>query len=271
MYGLQMAFQDYSLVLGIKGSPWVGIEHFVNLFNSPDFLQVFYNTLRISFLKILFGFPAPILLALMFNEVRSNGYRKVAQTITYLPHFFSWVLLGGLVHLALSPSAGVVNKLIQMFGGDPIYFLADKNWFVSILVATDIWKEIGWGSIVYLAAITGINPEVYEAAIVDGANRFQRILFITLPGIGSTIAIMLILRMGSVLEAGFDQIFNLYSPAVYSVADIIDSYIYRIGIGSFQYSFSTAAGLFKSLIGLTMVLTTNYISKRVSDGESSLW
>lgn len=271
MYGLLMAFKDYSFKLGVLGSPWAGLKHFENLFNSPDFLLALKNTVTISFLKVLFGFSAPVILALMINEIGNGFYKRFAQTISYLPHFFSWVVLSGLVIFTLSPSMGVVNKVIQLLGGQPIYFLADTKWFVPILIITDIWKEVGWGSIIYLAALSGMNPEIQEAAIVDGANRWKRIIYINLPGIASTIAVMLILRMGSILDAGFDQIFNLYSPPVYNVSDIIDTYIYRIGIVGYQYSFSTAAGMFKAVIGLAMVVATNFIAKRISDDEFGIW
>lgn len=271
MYGLLMAFQDYSLVKGIGGSPFVGFKHFQYLFTGPDFLPVLRNTLIISAYKILFGFPAPIILALMLNEVKKNTFKRTIQTISYLPHFFSWVVLAGMVMMALSPSVGIVNQIIQAFGGEPIYFLADKAWFRTVLVASDVWASIGWGSIIYLAAIAGLDPELYEAAVLDGANRMQRIRYITLPGIAPIVAVMLILRVGSILDAGFDQVMNLYNPPVYDVADIIDTYMYRMGIGGFQFSLTTAAGMFKSVIGFVMVITTNILAKRVSEGEYGIW
>ncbi|WP_041643920.1 ABC transporter permease [Mahella australiensis] len=271
MYGLLMAFQDYSLVKGVWGSTWVGLKHFQYLFTGPDFLPVLKNTIIISAYKIIFGFPAPIILALMLNEVKSTAFKRTIQTVSYLPHFFSWVVLAGLVMMALSPSVGIVNQIIQAFGGKPIFFVADKQWFRTVLVATDIWASIGWGSIIYLAAIAGLDPELYEAAVLDGANRWQRIRHITIPGIAPTIAVMLILRTGSILDAGFDQVMNLYSPPVYDVADIIDTYMYRMGIGGFQFSLTTAAGMFKSVIGFVLIIITNILSKRVSEGEYGIW
>lgn len=271
MYGLIMAFKDYSLVEGIWNSPWVGLKHFEYILSGSDFLPVLKNTLIISMYHIIFGFPAPIILALMFNELKSDIFKKVAQTVSYLPHFFSWIVLGGLVILVLSPSTGIVNQIIQLLGGKPVYFIAEKQWFRSVLVLSGIWQSVGWGTIIYLAALAGVDGEIYEASIIDGASRWQRLLYITFPGIAPTIAVMLILRVGSILDAGFDQVMNLYNPAVYDVADIIDTYIYRIGIGSFQYSFTTAAGMFKSVAGFFMVVATNYISRRISEGDYGIW
>ena len=264
LYGLLMAFKDYSLTDGVWASPWAGLKHFKMLVNGQYFTHVLYNTVYISLAKILIGFPAPIILALMLHNVRNAAYRRIAQTISYLPHFFSWVVLGGLITLILSPNTGIVNQIIKAAGHEPIFFIASNKWFVPIAIITDIWKEIGWGSIIYLAALSGVNPELYEAAEIDGAGKMRQIISITLPTIVPTIVTMLILRIGSILDAGFDQIFNLYSPAVYETADIIDTYIYRMGLGSFQYSFATAAGVFKSIIGLMMVLLTNTITKKIS-------
>lgn len=271
MFGLLMAFQDYSLKDGILGSDWVGLKHFVSLFSGGDFLLVLRNTVWISFLKILFGFPAPVILALMFNELHTGPYKKVVQSISYIPHFFSWVVMSGMITSMLSPSVGLVNALLQSFGVEPIYFLADPRYFVGVLVVTDIWKEVGWGSVVYLAALSSVNYEMHEAAIIDGASRLKRMIYINLPSILPTVAIMLILRMGTILDAGFDQIFNLYNTSVYDVADIIDTYTYRMGIGNYQYSFSTAAGMFKSVVGMLMVLFTNFLTKKLSDGETSVF
>ncbi|MCK9479234.1 MAG: ABC transporter permease subunit [Firmicutes bacterium] len=271
IYGVLMAFQDYSLKYGVLGSKWVGLKHFISLFSGGDFQLVLKNTVLISFLKIICGFPAPIILALLFNELKDGYYKKITQTISYAPHFFSWVVVSGMLTSLLSPSVGMVNKIIQALGGQPIYFLADKNWFVQIIIMSDIWKEVGWGSIIYLAALAGINYEMHEAAVIDGASRIKRMVYINIPNILPTIATMLILRMGSLLDAGFDQIFNLESVAVRDVSDIIDTYVYRMGVGSFQYSFASAAGLFKSVIGIAMVLLTNRIARRLSDGESSIW
>lgn len=270
MPGILMAFEDYTFKGGIFGSEFVGLKHFQQMLALPDFNNAFRNTITISLLKIIFGFPAPIILALIFNEIRNDKFKRITQTITYLPHFFSWVVMSGLLISILSPNSGIINTIIKALGGQPIYFLANKNYFIPTLIISDIWKEIGWGSIVYLAALAGIPQEMYEACALDGATRLQRMFYVTLPGIASTISVMLILKMGSILEAGFDQIFNLYNPAVMEVADIIDTYVYRIGIGSYEYSFATAASLFKSVIALVAVLLTNFLSKKISDGENGI-
>lgn len=271
VFGNLMAFQDYSLRDGFFGSDWVGLKHFKSLFTGKDFILVMKNTIFISLLKLLFGFPAPVILALMFNELKEGPFKKVTQTISYIPHFFSWVVMAGMLTSLLSPSVGVVNKVIQMLGFQPIYFLADQRYFVGTLIVSDIWKEVGWNSVLYLAALAGINYEMHEAAIIDGASRWKRIIYINLPSILPTVAIMIILKMGSVLEAGFDQIFNLYNTAVYDVADIIDTYVYRKGIGSFQYSFSAAASMFKSIVGFILIIITNGIVRKASDEEMSVF
>lgn len=264
--GIQ-GFPDYGWDLG---SPWVGLKHFKFLFlQSPDFFKILENTVVISIYHIVFGFPAPIILALMINEIRSSKFKKIAQSLTYLPHFFSWVILGGILITLLSPSTGVVNYLITLVGLDPIYFLGDPHYFRFTLVTSAIWKEVGWGTIIYLAALTGVSPDLYEAAVMDGASRWKQTLKITLPSILPVIVLMLILRMGGILDAGFDQILNLYSPATYEVADILDTYVYRVGLQNFQFSLTTAVGLFKNVIAFMLVLFTNYISKKL--GQDGLF
>lgn len=264
LYGVLLAFKDYSPRLGILGSPWVGLDHFKFLFfQSPDFMRIFRNTLLISCYHLIFGFPAPIILALLLNELRFGWFKRIAQTISYLPHFFSWVVLSGIIIVMLSPSEGPVNFILSAIGIEPIYFLADTDYFRSTLVATGIWKEIGWGTIIYLAALSGIDPTLYEAAVIDGANRRKQIWYITLPSILPVITIMFILSLGGILNAGFDQIFNLYNPAVYEVADIIDTYVYRAGILGAQFGLTTAVGLFKNVIGIILVLSTNYVVKKM--------
>lgn len=263
LYGIQIAFKDYNLLAGINDSPWAGTKHFELLFyGSTDFGRIMRNTVIISFYHIVFGFPAPVVLALLFNELRSQTFKRVMQSISYLPHFLSWIVLAGLLTTLLSPSTGIVNYILTALGFDPIYFLGNPRYFRFTLVVSAIWKEIGWGTIIYLAALAGINPHLYEAARMDGAGRWKQTLYITLPMIVPIIAIMFILRIGSVLDAGFDQILNLYNPAVYSVSDILDTYVYRVGITQFQYSFTTAVGLFKNTIALCLVLGTNYLVKR---------
>jgi putative aldouronate transport system permease protein len=269
IYGVTLAFKEFVAAQGILRSPWVGLKYFRRLFTYPGVLRVFLNTLKISGLRILFGFPAPLLLALLLNEVRTVAFKRTVQTISYLPHFLSWVVIAGLVRQILSPSTGLVGYLYSLFEKRPPLLLADPTWFVPILIISGVWQEIGWGTIVYLAAIAGINPELYEAAIMDGTGRFRLMWHITIPSIQGVIVILLILRVGHILEGGFDQIFNLYNSAVYDVADIIDTYVYRLGLESMQYSFATAVGLTKNLVGFALLLLTNRFSKVFSD--STLW
>lgn len=269
MGGIVIAFKDYKLMKGIWGSPWVGLANFVELFTTPSFYEILGNTLWISILRLVFGFPAPILLALLLNEVRSARYKKTVQTISYLPHFLSWVILTGVFQQLLSPSTGAVNALLGKFGIEPIYFLGSPKWFVFTIILTGVWQSVGWGTVIYLAAIAGIDPQMYEAAMLDGAGRMKRILYITLPCLAPTITITLILSTGNILNAGFDQIMNMYNEAVYEVGDIIDTYVYRRGLEGMQYSYSTAVNLFKNVIGLGFVLLTNRIAQKL--GDSSLW
>ena len=269
MAGIVIAFKEYRLLDGIWGSPWVGLKQFEVLFQTPSFFEVLRNTVVISALRILFGFPAPILLALLLNELRSEKYKRVIQTISYLPHFLSWVVLAGIFLQFLSPSSGPINILLTKMGLLPIYFLGQPSTFVPTIIATGIWQSIGWGSIIYLAAISGISPELYESALLDGANRLQRIWYITLPSIAPTIVVLFILNMGSILNGGFDQIFNLYNDAVMSVADILDTYVYRRGLTGLQYSYAAAVGLFKNGIGFLFVFATNLFARKL--GDASLW
>lgn len=268
MYGIIIAFQDYSPFLGIAGSEFVGLKHFVRFFTDDEFVRVFRNTILISLYKLVFGFPVPILLALMLNEVRIRWFKKTMQTLVYIPHFFSWVIFGGIVIQALSPT-GIVNAILHLFGMDPVLFLGHKEYFRSIVVISDILKESGWASIVYLAAIAGVDPTLYEAARMDGAKKWREIWHITLPGIRNTIIILLILRLGSVLELGVQQVFMLYNPLVYDVGDIIDTYVYRVGLTEQKYSFATAVGLFQSVVGLILIYISNGLSKRFGGG--GLW
>jgi putative aldouronate transport system permease protein len=263
LYGIQLAFKDFIINKGIMGSPWVGLKYFREMVEgSQDFYQIIRNTIILSFYHLIFGFPAPIVLALLLNEVRGEIFKRVSQTLSYLPHFLSWVVVAGFMFTVLSPSSGIVNMIIGWFGVEPIYFVGKAEYFRFTLVMSAIWKEIGWGAIIYLAALAGINPQMYEAAVVDGAGRFKQMLYITLPSLVPVISIMFILRIGQVLDAGFDQVLNMYTPATYSVADILDTYVYRIGLEQMQFSFATAVGLFKNVIAFALVLTTNYIVKR---------
>jgi len=264
-----IAFKDYKIFLGPFKSTWNGLDNFTRLFQGNDFGQIFSNTLVLGMLKLLLGFPAPILLALMLNEVGNQLFKRLVQTVVYLPHFISWVVIASLTSTLLSPNDGIINMLLSKLGHQPIFFMGDPEYFRGVLVATDIWKETGWSAIIYLAALSGIPQDMYEAATVDGAKRMQKILFITLPCLVPTIIIMLLLRVGNIINVGFEQVFTLYSPPVYRVADIIDTYVYRIGIVDAQYGFATAAGLFKSVVALVLVVSCNWITKK--SGQESLF
>lgn len=260
MAGLVMAFQNYSPALGMLRSKWVGLDNFAYLFTMGEFIRALRNTVVIALAKIILGIIVPVVFALMLNELRSRFFQRFLQTMIYLPHFISWILLGGIFRDLLSPSSGIVNMVIQFFGFEPVFFLASNRHFVGLILVTDIWKEFGYGTIIYLAALTAIDPTYYEVAYVDGANRWQQLLHITLPGITPIIVLMTTLSMGNVLNAGFDQIFNLYSPIVYETGDILDTLLYRIGLVNMQFSVSTAMGLFKSVVALILIL----ISYRVA-------
>ena len=269
MYGLQIAFKDYSIFRGVAGSAWIGFEHFDNLFNNDQFLRALKNTIIMSAYGLLFGFPVPILLALMFNEVLHQTFKKTAQTIVYLPHFISSVIIAGIVITSFSPSAGIVNTILEWFGMDSIYFLTKPEWFRPIFIGTGIWQEAGFQSIVYLAAIAGVSPTLYESAVVDGASRWQMMWKITVPSIMATIIIMLIIRIGNILEISFEMIILLYQPATYETADVVNTFIYRQGLQGGQYDFAAAAGLFNAIVAFILVMTANTISKRYS--RTSLW
>lgn len=264
MYGITIAFKDYWSTKGILGSPWVGFANFEEIFSQGYFWKVFKNTLILNFGRLLFGFPTPIILALLLNELRSNTYKRVIQTIIYLPHFISWVIIAGII-FALFSNSGMINTIIENMGFSKINFLTSTNTFRPLVIISDVWKEMGWGTIIYLAAIAGISPELYEAAIVDGAGRWQRMLNITLPSILPTIAILLIMNVGGLVSGGgFDQIYNLYNEAVYDVGDVIDTYVFRVGLGNGEFEIGTAIGLFLNVMNIALVLITNTISKKVS-------
>jgi putative aldouronate transport system permease protein len=264
IYGLVIAFKNFRVLDGIVASPWVGFDNFEALFNSPLFMRAFRNTLVISTLKLVVGFPMPIILALMLNEVRHGGVKRVIQTISYLPHFLSWVIIYAILIALLSPARGLVSQMFIGADGAPIPFLTDPGWFLGVVISSDVWKEIGWGAIIYLAALTAISPELYEAAAIDGANRLQQIWHISIPGIMPVILLMFILRLGYVLDAGFDQIYILYNPLVYESVDIIDTWVFRNGIEEFRFGLSTAASVFKSVFGLVLLLVANRTAKRVA-------
>jgi putative aldouronate transport system permease protein len=262
MYGVQIAFKEFRPVDGIWGSSWTGFKYFIRMFREPTFIMVFRNTLIISFLKIAIVFPAGILFALLLNEIAAPGPKRIYQTISYLPHFLSWIVLAGIIR-DITAIDGPINFILAQFGRTPQVLLANSTAFIPILIISDLWQTMGWNSIIYLAAITGISKELYESADMDGAGRIQKIIFITLPSIVPVILIMFILRLGGVLNAGFDQILNLYNPMVYGVADIIDTYVYRVGLMQMNFSYSTAIGLFKNVVGLFLVLATNSLSRRM--------
>lgn len=264
-----IAFKDYKIFLGPFGSPWCGVENFEKLFRTPDFFRILRNTFLLCFWKILIGFPIPVLLALLLNEVKSLVFKKTVQTIVYLPHFISWVIIAALASSLLSPADGAINLLLERIGVSPIFFMGDSDYFRGVLVATDIWKEMGWSAIIYLAALSGVSSELYEAATVDGASKFQKMRFVTFPCILPTIIIMLLLRVGNILNSNFEQVFTMYNSSVYDVADIIDTYVYRVGIIQTQYGFSAAAGLFKSIISFVMVLMCNWMAGKA--GQEKLF
>ncbi|QAY68474.1 sugar ABC transporter permease [Paenibacillus protaetiae] len=265
MYGILMAFKDYQPSSGMAGSPWVGFKHFHEMFEMNYFWTVTANTLKISLLKILVGFPAPILFALLLNELVSSRFKRIVQTISYLPHFLSWVIVAGLIFQLVSPSYGLYGLLCDIFGWKPHVLLGESKSFLQILLISNVWKEIGYGSIIYLAAIAGINSDMYESATIDGAGRFKQCIYITLPSILPTICMLFVLGLGGILDGGFDQIFNLYNSMVMPTADIIDTFVYRIGLVEMQYSFSTAVGIAKSVIALVLVLVSNWIVGKLSN------
>jgi putative aldouronate transport system permease protein len=269
IYGMIIAFKDYKFLDGILGSAWVGLDVFKEVFGGFAFWEVFRNTFVISIYKLIFGFAPPIIFALLLNEVVNIHFKKVIQTISYLPHFVSWVVLGGLFIQFLSPSIGPVNIILKFFGISPVYFLGDPKWFRTTLVMTDIWKSLGWGSIIYLASLSNIDPTMYEAADIDGASRFQKIRFITLPSLAPVITIMLILAVGKLVNDNFDQIFNLYNPAVYRVADVIGTYVYREGLENMNYSYAAAVDLFKNIIAFTLVISANKVAGKIN--EYGIW
>lgn len=269
MYGVTIAFKDYKFIKGIAGSPWAnnhGLKYFIRFLSSSQFPRVMSNTVIISAMRLLISFPAPVILAILLNELRSQRFKRVVQSITYLPHFMSWVVISALLLDILNPVNGIVNAVIVALGGKAISFSIEPGYFRWLLVLASMWKEVGWGSVVYLAAITGLDLAMYEAADIDGANRFQRIIYITLPSIMPVVTIMFILRIGNFLNAGFDEIINMYNPAVYSVSDIIDTYAYRVGLVDMNFSYSAAIGLFKNVIGAMMLVITNIIT-RSTTGE----
>jgi putative aldouronate transport system permease protein len=253
MIGIIIAFQNYNPTKGFFASEWIGLDNFEYLYYMPDTFQVLWNTIFIALMKIVTGLSVPIVFAILLDLVRRNFVKRTIQTIVYIPHFLSWVILSGILIDILSPNEGVISFMFKAFGLDPIFFLANENYFPYILVITDTWKEFGYGTIIYLAAITAIDTTQYEAAIMDGANRFRQVWHVTLPSMTPIIVLMATLSLGNVLNAGFEQVFNLYSPVVYKTGDILDTFVYRIGLQNSQYGVATAAGLFKSLVSFIFI------------------
>jgi putative aldouronate transport system permease protein len=268
MYGALIAFKTYSPGRGFSGSPWAGFQHFVRFFRSPYFFRLLRNTFLISFYGLIFGFPAPILLALLLNEVRHPFFKRTIQTITYLPHFISVIVIAGMI-VDFSLSTGLFNDIIVFFGGRRFPLLQEPGFFRPIYVISDIWQGVGWGTIIYLSALSTIDPQLYEAAMIDGAGRFRQIIHITLPSLIPTIIILLILRIGHLLSVGYEKTILLSNPAIYETADIISTYVYRVGLLEQNWSYSTAIGLFNSFINFSLLIIANRISRKVS--ETSLW
>jgi len=269
IYGIQLAFKDFNAIKGIWDSTWVGLKHFRTLFSNYYFTRILVNTLTISLLRLVTAIPVSILFALLLNELRSTKFKKLTQTVSYLPHFISWVVAGGIFVLLLSPQYGAINAVIRFFGGESIYFLGDSNYFVGTVVVTGIWKNMGWDSIIYVATLTGVSQELYEAASIDGANRFQKAIHISLPALMPTIVLLTTLTLGAVLSAGFEQLYNMYNAAVYDVGDIIDTYVFRQGFERADFSFATAVGLFKSVVAFILVMLANWMSRRTV--KYSMW
>lgn len=267
MYGLQLAFKNYRVVDGIAGSPWVGLDNFRRFFTTADFGKLMGNTLSVSIVTLIFTFPLPIILALLLNQLPSLRYKKLVQTTVYAPHFISTVVMVGMIFLFTSPSSGLINKLIEAFGGKAIHFTAEPGWFVPMYVISEIWQSTGWGSILYLAALAGVSPELHEAALVDGANKFQRVWHIDIPGILPTIVIMMILNAGKIMNVGFEKAYLMQTSLNIKASEIIATYVYKRGVLKSQISLSTAVGLFDSVVNMILVVSVNWISRRVTDSS----
>jgi putative aldouronate transport system permease protein len=268
IYGVQIAFKDYRVSMGITGSPWVGLKHFTAFFSSPFSFRIIKNTFLLGIYSLLWGFPAPILLAILINEMKSPAYKRFVQTISYLPYFLSTVIIVGLLKV-FTNTDGLVNQAVHFFGNEPILFFSRSEWFRTLYISSGIWQGVGWGTIIYLAALSGVNTELYDAVAIDGANRFQKIWYVSLPAIFPTIAILFILNTGGVLNIGFEKVLLMYSPGIYSTADVISTYVYREGLLNPRMSYSSAVGLFTSVVSFVLLAITNAVSNRLSG--SSLW
>jgi len=264
LLGSVIAFKDYNIYKGVWASDWVGFKYFYQFFNYPQFTRLLWNTLIISFYQTLFAFPAPIILALLLNEIRSSVFQRSVQTILYLPHFLSWVIIGGLGYMLLSPQVGLINQWAAAFGYEPVHYLQEPGYFRSIIIVSGIWKEMGWNAIIFLAALVGISPVLYEAAKIDGAGRWKQFVHITLPGLLPAIMLLLLLKIGHTLDLGFEQIYIFLNPITYSTGDVLDTYSYREGIIQGKYSLTTAIGLFKAVVGFLLLLVANRASKSMT-------
>ncbi len=269
MYGVVIAFKNYSAGRGILGSPWAGLRWFKTFFGSIYAWRTIRNTVLISIYRLIWGFPIPIIFALLLNELRNGFFKRAVQTVSYLPHFISMVVVVGMMVTFLSPTDGIVNVVLKKLGGKSYDFMSDPRWFRALFIGSGIWQNFGWNSIIYLAALSGLDPQLYEAARIDGANRWHQVIYITLPGIMPTVVILLILALGRMLSVGFEKIILMYGPAVYETADVISTYVYRRGLLNAEYSYGAAVGLFNSLINFSLLVSANWLSKRVS--QVSLW
>jgi putative aldouronate transport system permease protein len=269
LYGAQIAFRDYLGALGIWGSPWVGLQNFTRFFNSAFFTSLLSNTIILSLLMLAFSFPMPVVFALMLNQLGNQRYKRIVQTVSYAPHFISMVVFVGMIFLFTSPSIGIINILVSRLGGPKIYYMGKLAWFRPVYVLSDIWQQTGWGAIIYLAALSGINPELYEAATIDGATKFQRILHIDIPAILPTVTILLVLRSGAIMSLGFEKAFLMQTSLNLDHSEIISTYVYKVGLQGAQFSFGSAVGLFNSVINLTLLLIVNRVARAL--GETSLW
>ncbi|PGV47567.1 sugar ABC transporter permease [Bacillus sp. AFS037270] len=268
MYGVLIAFKDFVATKGIMGSPWVGFKHFERFFDSYQFWSLIKNTLGLSVTQLIIGFPLPIFLALMLNQIRSNKYKRFVQTVVYAPHFISVVVLAGMIYVFFSNN-GLINNLILIFGGDPISFMAKPDWFKPLYIASGVWQETGWAAIIYLAALAGVSPELHEAAVMDGANKWQRIFHVDIPAIMPTAVILLILNVGNIMNIGFEKAYLLQTPMNQPAAEIIPTYVYKMGLQQAQYSFAAAVGLFNSVINLVLLVAVNKFAKKLSG--TGLW
>lgn len=269
IYGIQIAFKDFVASRGILGSEWAGFRHFARFFRSFYFWRLIRNTLGIAAYDIAVGFPAPIILALMLNELRSVGFKRLIQNITYIPHFLSLVVVVGMIVNFTNPNFGLINVIIRRFGGEPVNFMIEAQWFKTMFVLSNVWQHVGWGAIIYIAALSGIDPQLYEAATVDGASRFQKILHISIPGISPTIVILLILRIGRILNVAFHKVLLMQNGLNLETSDVISTYVYRVGILEGSYSFSAAVGLFQAVLNVLLLIAANRISRRL--GDTALW